>query len=54
MTCYTLPPAGRDEFGIGVSGFGPLLGREAIEEFWIDAAEDIKLWRQNEVGFVGY
>jgi UDP-N-acetyl-D-mannosaminuronate dehydrogenase len=30
------------EFGIEVSGFDPLLRREAIEAFGIDAAEDIK------------
>jgi hypothetical protein len=30
------------EFGIEVSGFDPLLGREEIEAFGIDAAEDIK------------
>ena len=30
------------EFGIGVSGFDPLLGRDEIEAFGIDAAEDIK------------
>ena len=37
-----LPPEGREEFGIEVSGFDPLLRREAIEAFGIDAAEDIK------------
>ena len=30
------------EFGIGISGFDPLLGRKEIEAFGIDAAEDIK------------
>jgi len=30
------------EFGIEVSRFDPLLRREAIEAFGIDAAEDIK------------
>jgi len=42
ITDHTLPPEGREEFGIEVSGFDPLLGREAIEAFGIDAAEDIK------------
>ena len=30
------------EFGIKMSGFDPLLGRERIGAFGIDAAEDIK------------
>ena len=30
------------EFGIGISGFDPLLGRERIEAFGIDAVEDLK------------
>ena len=57
ITDYTLPPEGRadtretpvvgmikelKEFGIGISGFDPLLGRKEIEAFGIDAAEDIK------------
>jgi len=46
VTCHGLQithycPQGK-EFGIGVSGFDPLLGREEIEAFGIDAAEDIK------------
>jgi UDP-N-acetyl-D-mannosaminuronate dehydrogenase len=57
ITDYTLPPEGRadtretpvmrmikelKEFGIEISGFDPLLGREEIEAFGIDVAEDIK------------
>ncbi|CAD6494328.1 MAG: hypothetical protein CHKLHMKO_00702 [Candidatus Argoarchaeum ethanivorans] len=42
ITDHTLPPEGREEFGIEISGFDPLLGRKEIEAFGIDAAEDIK------------
>ncbi len=42
ITDHTLLPEGCEEFGIEVSGFDPLLGREEIEAFGIDAAEDIK------------
>ncbi|NMG83423.1 MAG: hypothetical protein GIS02_04370 [Methanosarcinales archaeon] len=41
ITVHTLPPQG-EEFGIEISGFDPLLGREWIEAFGIDAAEDLK------------
>ena len=42
ITDHTLLPEGREEFGIEISGFDPLLGREEIEAFGIDAAKDIK------------
>ena len=42
ITDHILPPEGREGFGSEISDFDPLLGREEMEAFRIDAAEDLR------------
>ncbi|CAD6490913.1 MAG: hypothetical protein ANIMEMIM_00038 [Candidatus Argoarchaeum ethanivorans] len=42
ITDHILPPEGREEFGIGISDFDPLLRGGEIEAFGIDAAEGLR------------